>query len=539
MTVDAPLLLALSPVVALAVLAGAWFARHRRIRLAGAWSAALARAAQLRGRWTPPLLALAALLAAVGVSGPRGGRTDVTGRTRALSLVVAMDISRSMLAEDAVPSRLQRSVREARRLVDDLSGDRLGLIAFAGRSYILVPLTVDGGAVRLYLDAIDPELASQGGTSLGSVLRQGGELLGSSADGADRVLVVFTDGETHDSLAETLAQARALNRIGVKLVLVGEGGTEPARIPIRDSVGTLVEYKLDDQGAVVRTERRDDILRAVSDAAEGTLVGADLADQAGAVRELVSTFRRSESAETRAADLVPRAWIAALAAALVLLAVTLLHRGAALVCLGCLFAHGAEAQRPDAGTRALAAGAPGRAAALYLRAAGRGAAHDTAFYNAGTAAIQAGRFDVARGALEQAAKSLDPELRYRALYNLGLISLRTAASDSAHREALLTEAVDRLRQALLLEPGSPRAKWNLELAERQRPPPTGGGGGGGGGKGGGGAAPREPPPPEPPRSGLDRGQAEQILNSMERQERATRVDQQKRLQPAASGVKDW
>ena len=71
-----------------------------------------------------------------------------------------------MLAEDVAPSRLQRAGREARRLIQDLEGDRLGLIAFAGRSYILAPLTVDGGAVRMYLDALDPDLASEGGTNL-------------------------------------------------------------------------------------------------------------------------------------------------------------------------------------------------------------------------------------------------------------------------------------------------------------------------------------------------------------------------------------
>ena len=77
----------------------------------------------------------------------------------------AVDISRSMLAEDVQPNRLQRAIRESRRLIQDLEGDRLGLIAFAGRSYILSPLTVDGGAIRMYLDALDPDLASEGGTT--------------------------------------------------------------------------------------------------------------------------------------------------------------------------------------------------------------------------------------------------------------------------------------------------------------------------------------------------------------------------------------
>lgn len=544
MSFDTPLLLFLAPVLGLAFGFGAWLARRQRIRLARRWSTSLGRLARSRGGWAPFVLGLCVLLAMIGLAGPRAGRTEVTTHTRALSLVFAVDISRSMLAEDVAPSRLQRASREARRLIQDLEGDRLGLIAFAGRSYILAPLTVDGSAVRMYLDALDPDLASEGGTSLGAVLAQGAELLGAATDAADRVLVVFTDGEAHDTLPEVVARAEALKEAGVRLIMVAEGRALPTRIPIRDSAGTLMEYKQDQDGNVVRTQRRDDILRAIVDAAEGTLVPSELPDQAGAVRDLVSAMKRSPTSEARTADLVPRAWIPALAAGLLLLAYTLVRPGPALVALaGLLLWHPAVAQRPTPGTRAMAAGDPARAAAEFLReAAGRGSS-DTAFYNAGTAALEAGRYDVARGALEQAAKSLDPDLRYRALYNLGLLGLLAAEADSIKRQELLSEAAERLREALRLQPSSARAKWNLELAERrQPPPPSGGGGGGGKPPSGAGTPPPAPPPsrPEPPSQGLSQSQAEQILNSMERRERETREEQQRRLQgKSAGGVKDW
>ena len=544
MTFDAPLLLLLSPFVALAFAAGAWLARRQRIRLARRWSSGLGRLARSRGGWAPLVIGLCALLAAVGLAGPRAGRTQVKTATRALSLVFAVDISRSMLAEDVAPSRLQRAGREARRLIQDLEGDRLGLIAFAGRSYILAPLTVDGGAVRMYLDALDPDLASEGGTSLGAVLAQGAELLGAATDAADRVLVVFTDGEAHDTLPEVVARAEALKDAGVRLVVVAEGRALPTRIPIRDSAGTLTEYKQDEDGNVVRTQRRDDVLRAMVDAAEGTLVPNELPDQAGAVRDLVAAMKRTPTAETRTADLVPRAWIPALGAALLLVGYTLARPGPALIGLaGLLLAGSAQAQRPAPGTRAMAAGDPARAAAEFLKEAGGGRARDTAFYNAGTAALEARRFDVARGALEQAAKSLDPDLRYRALYNLGVLNLLAAGADSSKSQELLGEASERLREALRLQPSSARAKWNLELAERRRPPPPSNGGGGGGTPPpSGGPQPKAPPPSgaEQPSQGLSQSQAEQILSSMERRERQTREEQQRRLRnSAAGGVKDW
>jgi hypothetical protein len=145
--------------------------------------------------------------------------------------------------------------------------------------------------------------------------------------------------------------------------------------------------------------------------------------------------------------------------------------------------------------------------------------------------------------LAEAAKSLDPALRYRALYNLGLADLLAAQADTARREEFLEDAVDRLRQALLLEPSSARAKWNLELADRRRPPPPSGGGGGGGGTpppSGGGGGREQQAQGDTRREGLSQSQAEQILNTMERRERETRAEQQRRLQAGSAGEqKDW
>ncbi|HEX5387594.1 MAG TPA: VWA domain-containing protein [Gemmatimonadales bacterium] len=541
MIFEAPLLLALAPVLALAVGALAWFARRRRVMLAEAWSRALGRMARGRARRAPLVFGLAALLAGVALAGPRGGRARVTSESEALNMVLAVDISRSMLAEDVSPNRLQRAVRECRRLVQDQEGDRLGLLAFAGRSYILTPLTIDGGAVRMYLDGLDPDLASEGGTDLSAVLRQGSELLAAGGDGADKLLVVFTDGEGHDTLPDAIAEAAALKAHGIKLVLVAEGGAAPVRIPIRDSLGHLLEYKLDADGRPVETARRDDVLRAIADAADGTLVPANLPDQAGAVASLAAALKRTPTTETRIADLLPRAWIPVLLAAFTLLVFTLARPGPALAAIGglALLAAPSQAQRPAPGERALAAGNPVRAAEEYLKQASGGAARDTAFYNAGTAAMAAGRYDVARGALAEAAKSPDPALRYRALYNLGTAALVQAAADSARRSTLLDEAAANLEDALLLEPASARAKWNLELALRRKPPPPPSAGGGASPPSKGGGSSAAPPPPRPSGQGLSRAEAEQILNSMERQEQATRAEQQRRFQGSAGGVKDW
>jgi Ca-activated chloride channel family protein len=484
-------------------------------------------------------LGLVAVAAAAALAGPRWGSRVVTTEAKGLNLVIAVDISRSMLAEDVAPSRLERAKRQARRLVYDLVGDRVGLVAFAGQSFVLSPLTVDGGALHLLIDALDPDLTSAQGTELAALLSQGRELLFAGDPVADRVLVVFTDGEAHDSLAAILAAAERLRRERVRLVLVSEGGVEPVPIPVRDVDGTLVGYQRDPMGEVVATGRRDDILTAVADAARGVLVAAQLSDQAGAVRDLVAAYKRSPQATSTAAQDISRAWIPLLVGTVLLLLHTFTRRSLALVSLLMAVWGGrdAHAQGPrDHGNDAWARGAYREAAEHYLDRAREGEGGDTTWFNLGTAALALGDTALARQGLERAAASLEPGLRFRALYNLGLLRLRQAERDSGRADQHLDAAAGHYREALLLAPGDHAAKWNLELAMR-RMPPRGGGEPPPSGGGEGGA----PPPPEPPPEGLSPAQAQQILNSMSEEERRTRARQLERRgrERETRGHREW
>jgi len=550
-TFDAPIVVVLAPLVAGAVWASAAWARRSRVRRAAAWSEATARIARSAGKLGAPALGLAAGLAAVALSGPRWGEERIITETRGLNLVMSIDISRSMLAEDAKPSRMARALREARRLVQDLDGDRLGLAAFAGTSYILSPLSVDGSALMLYLDALDPDVASEGGTSLAPALEQGIDLLHASPEIADRVLVVFTDGEAHDSLEPTLQEAHRLAGLGIHLILVAEGGREPAKIPMRDDRGALLGWQQDGTGNPVQTSRRDDVLGAVADAAQGTIVAAELPDQAAAVRDLVASYKRATATESRTQRGRPRGWIPLLLAATVLIMQTLSRRTAALVGMLVVITSTAQAQRPRTeAEKAWDRGDSRGAAAAYLAELKAHQDDDTAWYNTGTAALAAGDPALARSSLARAAASLDPELRFRALYNLGLLALLQARSDSASRDAHLADAERAYREALLLQPHHIRAKWNLELVSRLRgaggqadkpnppPPPSPGGGGGGGGA----AGPQQQPAGQSNNNsgGLSEDQADQVLQSIGQEELRTRRDRTGRSRRAApAGIKDW
>src|SRR6266545_4430526 len=396
-TFDAPIVIMLAPIVAAAVWAAAAWARRTRVRRAEAWSEATARIARGAGKLGAPALGLAAGLAAVALSGPRWGEERIVTETRGLNLVLSIDISRSMLAEDAKPSRLGRALREARRLVQDLDGDRLGLLAFAGTSYILSPLSVDGSAITLYLDALDPDVASEGGTSLAPALAQGIDLLHASPEIADRVLVMFTDGEAHDSLEQALQEARRLSGLGIHLILVAEGGRQPTKIPVRDDRGQLVVWQQDESGNPILTSRREDVLGTLADAAQGTIVAAELPDQAGAVRDLVASYKRATATESRTQRGRPRAWIPLLLAAIVLTTQTLTRRTAALIGLLCCVVPAAHAQRlRSPAERAWDQGDVRSAAAAYLAELKTHQDDDTAWYNTGTAALAAGDPALAR-----------------------------------------------------------------------------------------------------------------------------------------------
>lgn len=520
MTAEHTWLLTAAPVVALVVAGLAALARRRRVRAAAAWSRALGVEAASIGRRSAAILGVIALIAAIGLAGPRWGMAGRVTESRALNVVFVVDVSRSMLAEDATPNRLTQATGIARRLVQDLEGDRLGLIAFAANGYVLAPLTMDQSAISLQLDALDPEIASEGGSALGEALDQAREVLTRVAQGGDRAIVALTDGESHDGEAVLAAAGRAVRNDGITLVVVPIGDASGARVP--DGAGG---YLTDPLGNEVLSQRRDDLVKAVVSPAGGVVVAASVPDPAGEVRRVLDRLTRSPASDRVAADYIPRAWIFALVAAVLLLGHAWSRRSAALAgLLVCIGVATLPAQRPSAGARWLTRGDTARAGAAFLGEA-RQIGNDTAWFNAGTAALASRDFATAVPALQRATTSLDPTLRRRALYNLGTALLVQARADSTRRDSLLTAATAALQSALLLDPADRNAKWNYELARRLRPPPPPSppsGGGGGGDQG------TDDPPPSARKGGMSEAEAEQVLGAMERAERATRQAQWRR-----------
>lgn len=170
-----------------------------------------------------------------GAARPRWGVYYEQVESRGVDLFILLDVSRSMLAEDVAPNRLERAKSDIRDLLPKLEGDRVGLIVFAGAAAVKVPLTTDQGFFRMALDEVDPLSAPRGGTAIGDALRKGMEAMELSQD-RDQAFVLITDGEDHDSFPKQAAE-QAVER-GIQIFTIGLGDVvEGRRIPLLDDQG--------------------------------------------------------------------------------------------------------------------------------------------------------------------------------------------------------------------------------------------------------------------------------------------------------------
>ena len=217
----------------------------------------------------------AVMMAAVGcllvaAARPRFGVYFEEVSARGVDLFVLLDVSRSMLAEDVAPNRLERAKSDIIDLLEELKGDRVGLIAFAGAPVELVPLTTDQGFFRMNLRDVDPDSAPRGGSLIGDAIRKAMASMEERQD-RDQVIVLITDGEDHDSFpAEAAKQAAERN---IKIISVGLGSPgEGSRIPKRNDDGSLSFVKHD--GQEVWSKMDEELLKEIALTTSGAYVPA-------------------------------------------------------------------------------------------------------------------------------------------------------------------------------------------------------------------------------------------------------------------------
>ncbi len=249
-----------------------WGARHARRRALAQFGdpdlmQKLTATLNRRARAAKSLLILLAVAFLVlSLARPQFGTRVETVTTEGQDVMVALDVSRSMLAEDVAPNRLERARLEIMRILLRLDGDRIGFVAFAGTAFVQSPLTVDYGAAALFLNAMEPGLIPIQGTNLGEALTVA---LDAFEEGTrdHRVLIVVTDGEDHEGEIDG-ALERAISE-GVQIHTVGIGSLEGVPIPEFTASGERSGFIRDDDGSVVTTRLDESTLQRVAQATGG------------------------------------------------------------------------------------------------------------------------------------------------------------------------------------------------------------------------------------------------------------------------------
>ncbi len=241
-----------------------------------------------RIRWQRCLGMWGLILLVFAASGPQIGTRLAPVERKGVDLVFAIDVSRSMDAEDVKPNRLEKAKFEISQMIRKLKGDRVGLVVFAGSSHLYLPLTTDYTAAQLFIDGIDTKLIPTQGTNLSSAIQTGLSAFTATSEHY-KVCVLITDGEDHEGTAIDLAETAAEE--GMIIHTVGMGTETGSLIPIIDEDNAR-EYKRDRQGKLVTSVLNEGLLRDIARAGDGIFVRFD--NRAANHRDILSAIDAME-----------------------------------------------------------------------------------------------------------------------------------------------------------------------------------------------------------------------------------------------------
>lgn len=220
------------------------------------------------------LLLCAYVLLVAGVCGPLIGSRLEEVKRKGADLMIALDVSNSMLAQDIKPSRLERSKLAISRLIDRLEGDRIGIIVFAGDAYVQLPITTDYNAAKLFISGISTDIVPTQGTAIGAAIKLARESFTDTTLKHSAILII-TDGENHED--DAVSAARDAADAGVKVFTVGMGSPDGAPIPLYSN-GSVVGYRQDNDGRTIITKLNPSMLTEIADAGNGRFIRATTSD---------------------------------------------------------------------------------------------------------------------------------------------------------------------------------------------------------------------------------------------------------------------
>ena len=476
------------PPALLAFFMWAWRRRERLLgqfiepRLLAGLTAGISRP---RRKWKLALLVGAVGLLLLSLARPQWGFHLEETRQRGLDVIIAIDTSKSMLAEDISPNRLARAKLAALDLMQQAKSDRLGLVAFAGSAFLMCPLTIDEGAFRHCVETLSVDIIPQGGTALAEAIETARTAFKQGSEG-HRVLVLFTDGEDHDEGAVRAAEEAAKD--GLRIFTIGIGTPDGEMVRLRDAKGRT-DFVRDTDGNVVKSKLNQDLLQEVALKGNGfylPLRGADTVDKLYA--DGLAPLPKAES-EARVVKRFHERyhWPLGLAIALLLTEMFLPERRrspkgnstrsatrttaaplTAALLLGLLGGSDAQASITSA-RKAYQAGRFEDARKEYEALLLRRAEDPRLHFNAGAAAYRDGQFTDAIERFAKATAAQDLKLQQFAYYNRGNARYQVGERESEmdKKRQSWEQAVQDYEATLKLDPKDDNAKHNLEFVKRR------------------------------------------------------------------------
>lgn len=405
----------------------------------------------------------------LALANPRSANGAASVNRSGIDVMIALDVSRSMLAEDIKPNRIERARQLISKLIDRLSDDRIGIVVFAGKAYLQMPLTTDHAAAKMYLSSASPDVVPTQGTVIGDALKMCYAAF-NTKEKKYRSIILISDGEDHDENALKITKTMADEGVMVNTVGVGspEGST------IIDAATN--ELKRDQQGNLVVTKLNEAELKNIAATGNGIYQSLSSADEvaAGLDAQLKTLGKRSITENSSMVYSYFFQWLIALSMILLVIELFFSERkhlarsksvktaGATVTAILLLFLLPVDSfsQTRDhfirKGNGAYTEKKYDAAAENYLKAAEKDPTSEKAFYNLGNALYKKGKTDDAVHAYESSIlHSKNPADKSAAWYNKGVV---------LQNDKKLAECIEAYKNALKLNPADEDARLNLQKA---------------------------------------------------------------------------
>jgi Ca-activated chloride channel family protein len=273
-------------------------------------------------KFTIAILALASLVLAL--VNPKIGTKIETVKREGIDIVFAVDVSKSMLAEDVAPSRLEKSKQLVSQIINNLASDRIGIVAYAGSAFPVLPITTDYGVAKMYLQSMNAGMVSSQGTSLDEAIEMATGYFDKDSK-TSKLIIMISDGEDHSEGAEDAAEEA--KKAGVKIITIGVGTEKGGPIPLRKN-GVVDSFQRDNEGQVVVTKLNKSSLETIAKSTKGGYVyGGSTKEVVDYIKKSLDNIQRTEFESTQMAEFESQfQWFLGIAFALLLIDVFLLER---------------------------------------------------------------------------------------------------------------------------------------------------------------------------------------------------------------------